>query len=135
MKKRYLRLIDDFESARIKRDDWHHLDHLIVGLVYIDLYGYELALKKMRDGLQLLLRSFDLKEGEDPYNETMTVFWMKTLQTFYTDNYSGNILLLINTLRSNFPVDYHYRFYSRDLLNSPPAKAEYLPPDKLRRPE
>ena len=90
-----LEVIEGFESCTIKRDAWGHPEHLIVAYHYSLNNDYETALEKMRDGIFNLLETFevDLKK-EMPYHETLTVFWMNTINEYAKgqDGYSVDVV-------------------------------------------
>src|SRR5215208_3757892 len=77
-------LVRTFEDATIARDDWKHAEHLVVALYYLCHHDVDTATEKMRSGIfNLLTRCFkvDLTK-EMPYHETLTIFWMRTIEEF-----------------------------------------------------
>ncbi len=123
-------LIRRFEAANIARKDWHHAEHLVVALYYVNTFRPDTALVKMRDGIFRLLRSFavDLSK-EMPYHETLTVFWICIVEVF---NNSTNGLTLwekANGLVGKYDRDHPLKFYSRELLFSDAARQTFVPGD------
>ena len=124
-------LARSFEHATIARAVWKHAEHLIVGLYYVDKYGYETGLDKMRSGLfNLLTKGFgvDLTK-EMPYHETLTVFWMRTVADYNASRNGASLCEKTNDLIETFDKDFPMRFYSREYLFSDEARAKFVEPD------
>jgi len=123
-------VVRTFEDATISRDEWKHAEHLTVALHYSCLYDIETATEKMRSGIFKLLGSFgvDLTK-EMPYHETLTRFWMNTVDVFNKENENSGLLEKANKLVSEFDKDYPLRFYSREYLFSEEARAKFVPGD------
>jgi hypothetical protein len=85
------------------------------------------ALGKMRDGIFNLLRAFrvDLSK-EMPYHETLTVFWMRTVEDFRKSKTNVPLAEVCNQLTAAFDKHYPLRFYSRALLFSDEARGEFV---------
>lgn len=123
-------LVANFECGEIPRDDWKHAEHLTVGLYYLTIYDLETATMKMRNGIFNLLRSFgvDLTK-EMPYHETLTVFWMRTIEEFNSSKNGASLMEKANEVVDRFDKDHPLKFYSRELLFSDEARAAYVDPD------
>lgn len=125
-------LIQQFESAILPKDEWHHLAHLRVALYYNlkQVTKYD-ALIKMRCSL---IRYGALRNPSivcvDRYNETITTFWIFTLDRFIKRNPDKSFEELEDILMKSELIskDYILKFYSRDLLDSKKAKATYVAP-------
>ena len=68
------RLVRDFESCAIAAADFHHREHLVVAVWYLQTLSPAEAVERMRSAL---LRFID-HHGVDPkkYSEEVTVFWI-----------------------------------------------------------
>lgn len=123
-------LVARFESGAIARADWRHAEHLIVALYYLERDDFDAAAKKMRAGIFNLLRAFgvDLRV-EMPYHETLTIFWMRTIDDFNRSR--GGFSLVEKTIQmiAAFDKDHPLRFYSRELLFSDRARREFVDAD------
>ena len=119
-----------FEDQSIGRDEWKHAEHLTVALYYLTKYELSPATEKMRKGIFKLLDAFgvDLTK-EMPYHETLTVFWMNTVDEFNRNNEGASLLDKANKLVADHDKDYPLRFYSREYLFSDLARSEYVPGD------
>lgn len=125
-----LSVVRGFETGTISRDEWKHAEHLIVAFYYLSNHDFETALEKMREGIFNLLRAFEIDlTKEMPYHETLTVFWMRTVADFKNSKNGASMLEVCNELIENFDKDYPLRFYSRELLFSDKARAEFVEAD------
>lgn len=123
-------LVESFESGTISRDAWRHAEHLTVALYYLSNDDFETALTKMRGGIFNLLKSFGVDLSKEmPYHETMTMFWMKTVDEFRKSKNGASNLEIHNELVGKFDKDYPLRFYSRELLFSEKARTEFVEAD------
>lgn len=123
-------LVESFEQGTISDADWRHAEHLVVALFYLSNHDYETALAKMRDGIFNLLRAFKLDlTKEMPYHETLTVFWMLTVDDFRKSKNGAPIHEICNELTGKFDKNYPLKFYSRKLLFSDRARAEFVEAD------
>lgn len=126
-----LDLVRSFESATISRDDWHHAEHLVVALYYLTQHDLDTAHRKMRDGIMnLLVKVFEVDlTKEMPYHETITIFWLRTVADFNDSRNGASLLEKVNEVTSKWDKDYPMKFYSRELLFSDKARAEFVEPD------
>ncbi len=129
-KNEIIALVNAFESASISREDWRHAEHLTVALFYLSNHDFETAYDRMREGIFNLLKAFeiDLKK-EMPYHETLTVFWLKTVDKFLKSKKGLPILEICNELVETFDKDYPLAFYRRETLFSDRARTAFIYPD------
>lgn len=125
-----LSLVESFETGTISEKDWRHAEHLVTALFYLSNHDFETALAKMRGGIFNLLKSFGVDLSKEmPYHETLTVFWMRTVEDFKKSKYGASITEICNELTGKFDKDHPLRFYSRELLFSEKARAEFVEAD------
>ena len=124
-------LVRSFEDATISRDDWKHAEHLVVALYYLTHHSLDDACAKMRDGiLNLLVKGFDVDlTKEMPYHETITLFWMHTVAEFNASKNGASLLEKANEVAYKWDKDYPLNLYSRELLFSDEARAQFVEPD------
>ena len=124
-------LVGSFEAATVSREEWTHAAHLVVALAYLERHDLETATDKVRSGiLNLLERGFGVDLSKEmPYHETITVFWMRTAYAFSLMNKALPLVEKTNRLCELFDKDYPLNFYSRELLFSDRARAEFVGPD------
>jgi hypothetical protein len=124
-------VVRTFEDASIARGVWKHAEHLTVALYYLTLHDMETATAKMRDGIfKLLTDGFKLDLSKEmPYHETLTVFWMRTVDGFRRSKNGASMLEKANELIEEYDKDYPLRFYSREYLFSDEARAKFVEGD------
>ncbi len=123
-------LVESFERGTISREDWRHAEHLTVALFYLSNHDETTAYARMRSGIFNLLKSFGVDlTNEMPYHETLTVFWLKTVNEFLKSKNDVPILETANELTMKFDKDYPLRFYSREFLFSDEARANFVEAD------
>lgn len=129
--KEIIDLVRSFEEATVSQEDWHHAEHLVVALYYLDRHDMETATAKMRDGIfNLLTRGFSVDLiKEMPYHETLTVFWMRTIDRFNSSRNGASLIQKANEIVESYDKDYPLRFYSREFLFSDEAKARFVEGD------
>lgn len=120
-------LVRAFETCELHPAEFKHYQHLAVALWYLKHLAYEEAGEKMRGGIQRLAAAY----GKTGYHETITVFWLRMVNSFLTNRQSRETIVeLANTLASkygnkNLIADY----YSEETLLSVKAKNEWVEPD------
>lgn len=120
-------IVKKFETCTFARDDWRHADHLVVGNHYLSENDFDTALTKMRGGIFKLLRSFAVDLNvEMPYHETLTIFWLKTIDDFRQTKSGASNLEICNEIIENFDKDYPLKFYSRNILFSEEARKSFV---------
>ncbi len=123
-------IVRKFENGTIARAEWRHAEHLTVALFYVRHHGYETAYVKMRAGIFNLLKAFGMDLSiETPYHETLTVFWLKTVDEFAKSRDSNSLEEIRGELIEKFDKDYPSRFYSRERLFSAEARASFVEAD------
>lgn len=111
--------VQRFERCEYGLAEFGHREHLKVAWTYLQLYGYDVALIRMREGL-LRFSSHHNKTG---YNETITVFWMRKLCQHSRNDPADAFL--------NAPKDDLFRHFSRERVMSEEAKRHWIEPDLL----
>lgn len=84
----------------------------------------------MREGIFNLLRAFKVDfEKEMLYHETLTMFWLKTVDDFAKSRDGSSLIAICNELVETFDKDYPLKFYSRDFLFADEARAKFVADD------
>ena len=127
------RLALAFEATTLSDEEWTHAAHLIVALRYVRKYGPRLAVVRMRDSL---LRWAGSRGKLEAYHETITRAWIAVVAAFAAREDRGQPLadLAAALLDRDFDKSYLSRFYSRDRLFSPEARARFIVPDLVPLP-
>jgi hypothetical protein len=120
-------VIDGFESATIQLSEFKHSAHLMVAMSYLSELSFDEALLRMRAGLKTILE----RNGIEGYNETITFFWMKYVQSFLSTATTGlTHVELTNLLLSKCNGQkFINEFYSSELLSSEEARQFFVEPD------
>ena len=123
-------IVRGFENGAIARENWRHAEHLTVALFYLWHHNFEYSLVKIRDGIFNLLKAFEVDlRKEMPYHETLTIFWLKTVEDFKNSKNGCSMVEVCNELIEKFDKDYPLRFYTRELLFSDKARTEFVEPN------
>jgi hypothetical protein len=102
-----------FEDCEYPLQEFTHAEHLKVAWTYLQLYGYDTALARMRTGLQ----RFSAHHNKTGYNETITVFWMRKLQ----QDCSAELRYI--------PKETLFLHFTREYVMSDEAKRQWMEPD------
>lgn len=122
-----------FAQCRISHADWTHQAHLVVGLWHVHRFGADRALELLREGIRRLNDSHGTPNSPTRgYHETITRAYVELLSRFLADGPANATLqerateLLASPLAGR---DSLLRFYSRERLMSPEARAAWVVPD------
>lgn len=128
--KEILDIVRDFETGTLPRNEFSHASHLIVALNYVRQMPVEDAIDKMRSCLMNHLRLVGVDfTKENPYHETLTVFWTRTIADFNASKNDTSLLEVANEMVEVFDKDYPNKFYSREYLFSEKARKEFVKGD------
>ena len=122
-----------FRAGRLPRDEWTHLAHLRVGAWHVHHHGAEDALPLLR----VRIRSLNERHGTANsttagYHETITAAYVRLIADFLaamgTDlNVDLRVAALLGSPLADRAV--LFRYWSRERLLSPAARAAWLAPD------
>ena len=135
--------IDDlaarFAAAAIPRAEWTHEAHLVMGAWHVDRFGAAGALARLRAGIRRLNEANGgVNSATEGYHETITAAYVRLLAQGLAAQGSDAPLsdriaaLLASPLADKTVLSRHY---SRELLMSPRARAEWVPPDREPLPD
>ena len=122
-----------FAACRIPKAEWTHLAHLAIGMWHVHKHGADEALTRLRNGIRRLNDSHGTLNTETSgYHETVTRAYVQLLSQFLDGCPSAMplaervSLLIASPLADKAAL---LRFYSRERLMSPEARANWLEPD------
>lgn len=129
--------IDDFaarfEACTLRKEEWTHHAHLVVGLWHVDRFGAEDALTKLRARIRRLNESFGgVNSDTNGYHETITAAYVRLLSQLLESRAAGEgldeviVRLLAGPLAGKEVL---LSYYSRDRLMSKEARAGWVEPD------
>lgn len=127
-------LIQRFNTCTLSAEAWTHEAHLAMGIGYLRQYTFTEAMLLVRQRIILFNKSVGGSVSfERGYHETLTWFWLKTIELFL--NEFGREKSLLETcnafLKSDFAVrDRALLFYQNNELFSLEARTFILPPTK-----
>lgn len=120
-----LTLADRLERCLLAKEEFHHRDHLAIAVVYLYAADFDSALDRMRASLKRFAGHHSVT---GLYHETLTRFWLQQVEQRIDRGMclSESVHRMQAQLSDkNLPSE----FYSRELLNSPEAKARWMEPD------
>ncbi len=121
-------LVRRFEACTLAPADFTHRLHLTVALWYLTHASFAEAATRMRQGLLRFIKHYN---AGDKYHETITLFWLKLVQHFLDHAGADRSLPdLANELCAHYGhAQLLFAHYSRALIQSPTAKANWVEPD------
>jgi len=122
-----------FLDASLPRAQWTHQAHLRVGAWHVDRYGAAEALPRLRAAIRRLNEAHGgANTAISGYHETVTAAYVTLIAAFLAASDAGQPLddriarLLAGPLADRAVL---LRFWSRDTLMSPTARATWVAPD------
>ncbi len=116
-----------FETCEYKPAEFTHAKHVTVAAWYLSHGDKEAAKERMRLGLLRFIRH----HGKNAFHETITQFWIEmVVHRLRRANSTSDLISNINEIVSRLgDKNLIYEYYSRALLDSPEAKAEWVEPN------
>ncbi|MEM6754138.1 MAG: hypothetical protein AAF630_14315 [Cyanobacteria bacterium P01_C01_bin.38] len=125
-------LISKFENCTLPRSEWNHQAHLNVALWYLNRYDEQEAIDIIRRGIQSYNEAMGIKTTKDGgYHETLTLFWVRMVSHYLSVTQENKSIYQMAIAISNTYTDKYlpFQYYSRDLLMSWEARANWVEPD------
>jgi hypothetical protein len=120
-----LTLVDRLERCLLGKQEFHHRDHLTVAVVYLYSSTLEEAMDRMRNSL----KRFAAHHGVSGlYHETLTRFWLQQVEK----RLDRKLCLgdSVRGIQDEFrDKNVAFEFYSRERIESPEAREQWLEPD------
>jgi hypothetical protein len=126
-------LVEAFLAGTLPKAEWTHEAHLRVGAWHVHHHGAEGALPLLRERIRRLNHEHGtVNSATSGYHETITAAYARLIADFLAaadpaDELEARVAALIVS-----PLGYRaalFRFWSRERLLSPAARAAWLPPD------
>jgi hypothetical protein len=122
-----------FRSCALPRAEWTHAAHLRVGAWHVHHLGPVAALPALRAGIRRLNAYHGTpNSATSGYHETITAAYVRLIAAFLPTFEPGVTLAARAASLVDGPLgarDVLLRFWSRDVLMSPRARHEWVPPD------
>lgn len=125
-------LVRAFENTTLPHAEWTHRAHLTVALWYLTQYSGREATARIRTGIKRYNASKGiLTTPTGGYHETLTMFWICMISHFLLFAEADHSLVeLTNAMLARCAIkDLPLRYYSRERLMSPRARASWIEPD------
>lgn len=126
------KLIQQFQNRTLPKEVWTHEAHLIVALWFVKKYPKSEATCLIRAGII----SYNVAVGTpntatSGYHETITLFWIWLIGEYISNHPTLDIEVLVSSfLQSKYAQkDIFFKYYSKELLFSVEARANWLKPD------
>src|SRR5215510_12457607 len=122
-----------FEARTL--EEFHHRDHIKVAYLYLRQHPLDVAMAKVRTGLQALAVAWsapvdDLEKG---YHETMTQAWVRLVHLTLSDGGAAESADAFCDQQPQLLQKTRLQlFYSQERLMTWEAKREYVEPDLAR---
>jgi len=122
-------VVQGFEDCATRKEDFTHRNHLTVAVWYLNHSTPQEALQKMRTGLFRFLDHHGV--GREKYNETVTIFWIKLVQSAMNelDEETSLVATTNTTLERLANPRVVFEYYSEACLKSEVAKTRWVEPD------
>ena len=127
------RVAATFCGCTLLKAEWTHEAHLRVGAWHVHHHGADAALPLLRERIRRLNdRHGTVNSATSGYHETITAAYARLIADFLAAAGEGSELeagvaaLLASPLADRAAL---FRFWSRERLLSPEARAAWLPPD------
>jgi cellobiose-specific phosphotransferase system component IIA len=127
-----LELVRRFEDCTLPRVEWTHASHLTVALWHILQYDWPEATARMRRGIKRYNAAHGIQTTPTGgYHETLTLFWLRAVRAFLEEgrNEARRLVRLANELIASADRSLPLAHYTRELLFSPDARANWVEPD------
>ena len=120
-----LTLVDRLERCLLRKEEFHHRDHLTVAVVYLYASDLETAMDRMRASL----KRFAAHHGVTGlYHETLTRFWL--IQVDQRLDRSECLSESVKKVREQLnDKNLVFNYYSRERIESKEAKEKWIEPD------
>ncbi len=122
-------VVQAFESCTTSKDEFKHSSHLTVAVWFLSHSTPPEALHQIRTGLFRFLDHHGL--GREKYNETLTIFWIKLVESAINQLDDETLLLeTTNTILERLEDPrVVFEYYSEGLLSSSEAKRIWVEPN------
>ncbi len=121
-----------FQDGTLPKNKWTHQAHFVIALWLILRHGVESAKELARSGIKKYNEATGVANTDlDGYHETITMFYLDSVQNFIKTSNDDNEIELLTKLLKNDIIDKNYPldFYSPEKLFSKEARLSWVQPD------
>jgi hypothetical protein len=131
----FAEFLDGFERGTLPKAAFTHAAHLAMATWYLVTFPEGTAIDRVRTGIRHYNVCVGGANTEDSgYHETLTVFWIKTIERFLEEiGAAGGKLDQVRRVVEEFGGrrDLFKRYYGFDVVASREARARWVPPDRM----
>jgi hypothetical protein len=129
--------LQQFETASWPLHEWHHRQHIKIAYLYLSRYPFDIAVAKMCSGVKKYNAAHKVPEAIGRgYHETMMQAWMRLVHFTLCEYGPAENADAFYDQNPQLSEKKALRFfYTRDLIMSPKAKAEFVQPDLIPFPQ
>ena len=124
-------LVSAFTDATLPRAAWTHAAHLTVALWYLLRHDAPEATNLIRAGILRYNAAHGIETTPTTgYHETLTLFWIRCVREHLAEHANdATLLALANGLVARYDKNTPLKYYTRERLFSPEARAGWVEPD------
>lgn len=119
-------MVEQFERCEWPFVHWSHRCHLAAAAWYLRRLPFDVALGKVRDGIQLYNRTCGTGDG---YNETITRLYLRAIRDRMNRADGESLVAIVDELARTRTTDWMREHYSKELLASRAAIDGWVEPD------
>ena len=119
--------LEAFESCALSSAEFRHREHVRLAYIYLTLNDADAALAAMRGGLQRFLAHVGAPASK--YHETVTRAWLLAVEHFMRAAPTASFEQFAAAASRLFAEGAMETHYTRQLLWSEAARAQFIPPD------
>ena len=120
-----LTLVDRLERCLLRKEEFHHRDHLTVAVVYLYAADFQTSMDRMRNSL----KRFAAHHGVTGlYHETLTRFWLIQVERHLDRSHC--LEESVRKVREQLnDKNLAFEYYSRERIELKEARETWLQPD------
>ena len=122
-------VVAGLETCSTDKTRFKHRDHLTVAVSYLESFGPDAALARLRGALFAFIDHHQVDPAK--YNETITMFWLQLVRKVMNELPEETSLVdrCNHVLDSLNNADLIYEYYQKETLWSDAARKEFVQPD------
>jgi len=125
-------LVEEFESCRLPTENFHHADHIRLAWIYLGRMTEPAAALRIEQSIRRYAAHNNIPHL---YHQTITLAWMRLVSAAVRATPPGSEFTAFASRHEElFDVHRLKTYYSKEVLESPRARAEWVEPDLRQLP-
>ena len=122
-------VVAGLEACSTDKTRFKHRDHLTVAVIYLNSFGPDEALERLRRALFAFIDHHQVDRAK--YNETITIFWLQMVRKVMNElpEEAGLVDKCNHVLEALNNTDIVYEYYTKGRLWSDAARQKFVTPD------